>query len=93
MLNVTFTEKSVRAASKFIFEHIDRWNELMVSEDDWSQPIDFSESVGRLVFDISGDLCFGKSFETKEPGENPLKAMPQSIEEYMRFYYPVCHLV
>ncbi|KAF2469067.1 benzoate 4-monooxygenase cytochrome P450 [Lindgomyces ingoldianus] len=90
LLNVSFTEKSVRAASDFIFRHIDRWNELMIGDsEDWSNPIDFSESVGTLVFDISGDLCFGKSFETKEPGENPLKAMPQTIEQYMRFYYPI----
>ncbi|KAF2791120.1 benzoate 4-monooxygenase cytochrome P450 [Melanomma pulvis-pyrius CBS 109.77] len=90
LLNVSFTEKSVRAASEFVFRHVDRWNELMVGDsEDWSKPVDFSESVGTLVFDISGDLCFGRSFETKEPGENPLKTMPQSIEEYMRFYYPI----
>ncbi|PVH95528.1 cytochrome P450 monooxygenase-like protein [Periconia macrospinosa] len=91
LLNVSFTEKSTRAASEFIFRHIDRWNELLVGDsDDWSEPIDFTESVSNLVFDISGDLCFGQSFETKEPGENPLKDMPHAIKDYMLFYYPVC---
>jgi cytochrome P450 len=94
LLNLSFTEKSLRAVSKIMFQHIDRWNELMIGDsNDWSNPIDFSESVGTLVFDISGDLCFGKSFDTKEPGENPLKAMPHSIEEYVKFYYHVGVLV
>ncbi|KAF2872285.1 benzoate 4-monooxygenase cytochrome P450 [Massariosphaeria phaeospora] len=91
LLNASFTEKSVRAASEFIIRHIDRWNELLVGDNtDWSPPVDLSESVERLLFDISGDLFFGKSFETKEPGQNPSKAIPQSIEQYMLFYYHVC---
>ena len=43
----------------------------------------------RLAFDIMGDLCFGRSCEIKEPGENPFKAIPKSIAEYMRFFYPL----
>ncbi|KAF2177058.1 benzoate 4-monooxygenase cytochrome P450 [Zopfia rhizophila CBS 207.26] len=90
LLNVSFTDKSVRAASKFVFRHIDRWNELIVdNHDDWSTPVDFTKTVEKLVFDISGDLCFGKSFETKEPGDNPLKIIPHSIIGFMKFYYAI----
>jgi hypothetical protein len=45
-----------------------------------------------LVFDILGDLCFGKSFETKELGENPLKTVPQAIANVLRFFYPVSYV-
>lgn len=91
LLNLCFTEKSVRAASKFIIKHVDRWNHLLGEGNDvgWSAPVDFSAKVDTLAFDIMGDLCFGKSFDVKEPGENPLKVVPHNIVNYMRFYYPV----
>ncbi|RYP80318.1 hypothetical protein DL770_006265 [Monosporascus sp. CRB-9-2] len=92
LLNLCFTEKSVRAASNFIIKHVNRWNHLLVEKNgaDWSDPVDFSEKVDNLAFDIMGDLCFGKSFDIKEPGENHLKTVPHNIIEYMRFYYPIC---
>ncbi|KAI5920343.1 cytochrome P450 monooxygenase-like protein [Camillea tinctor] len=92
LLNLAFTEKSVRAASSFIIQHVDRWHQLLVGENDggWSPAVDFSEKVDSLVFDIMGDLCFGKSFGVKESGANPLKAVPHNITNYMRFYYPIC---
>jgi cytochrome P450 len=76
LLNLSFTDKSVRSASTFIIQHVERWNELLVQDcgTDWSEPLDLSNSLDALVFDIMGDLCFGKSFDIKEPGDNPLKA-------------------
>ncbi|ETS80426.1 hypothetical protein PFICI_07955 [Pestalotiopsis fici W106-1] len=92
LLNLSFTDKSVRSASAFIIQHVGRWNELLVQDCgmDWSEPTDLSNSVDTLIFDIMGDLCFGKSFDIKEPGNNPLKAVPHNITEYMQFYYPIC---
>ncbi|KAI0006422.1 benzoate 4-monooxygenase cytochrome P450 [Xylariaceae sp. FL0662B] len=89
LLNLCFTDKSVRAASNFIIKHVDRWNHLLVEKNgvDWSDPVDFSAEVDALVFDIMGDLCFGKSFDVKEPGENPLKAVPHNIMKFMQFNY------
>lgn len=56
-----------------------------------SGPIDLSESIGTLVFDIMGDLAFGRSFDIKEPGGyNPFKLVPHTIAQYMQFYYPLC---
>jgi hypothetical protein len=57
--------------------------------DGWSPVCDFSERIDALVFDIIGDLSFGRSLNIKEPGENPLKVIPHSIVEYMKIYYPV----
>ena len=93
-LNLCFTEGSILAASRFVIGHVDRWIDIIASEDienadGWSQPIDFSERVDALIFDIMADLGFGKSFNIKEPGDNPLKHIPHSISEYMRFYYLV----
>lgn len=89
LLNTVFTERSVRSAAVFIIKHLDRWNELTVSGEDWSEPTDLTKWTDCLVFDILGDLCFGKSFDIKEPGENPFKVMPEAIISYMKFWHPV----
>ncbi|KAL8735400.1 MAG: hypothetical protein Q9166_000945 [cf. Caloplaca sp. 2 TL-2023] len=89
LLNTVLTNKSVRSASTFIIKHLDRWNELSVTGNDWSKPIYLTNWSDCLVFDILGDLCFGKSFGIKEPGDNPFKAMPDTIISYMKFWHPV----
>ncbi|KAI1424304.1 benzoate 4-monooxygenase cytochrome P450 [Xylaria sp. FL1777] len=90
-LNLCFTERAVRAASGFVIDHVDRWIQIIAEGiqdvNEWSQPMDFSEKVDALIFDIMADLSFGKSFNIKEPGDSPLKLVPHNISEYMRFYY------
>ncbi|KAI1302908.1 benzoate 4-monooxygenase cytochrome P450 [Xylaria venustula] len=90
-LNLCFTERSIRAASVFVVNHVDRWIQIITkgiqTAGEWSQPMDFSERVDGLIFDIMADLSFGTSFDIKEPGDNPLRHIPHSISEYMRFYY------
>lgn len=92
VLNLSFTEKSIKSTSEFVFKHIDRWHELMVDNDNWSVPFDLSDSVHNLLFDVQGDICFGASFNTKEPGENAFRKMPHMILEIMLLYYPVSKL-
>ena len=91
LLNLVFNERSVRAAGLFINKHVDRWNELLPDGDgtEWSKPKDLSDWSNYLVFDILGDLCFGRSFEIKEPGDNPFRDIPHAIHSYMKFTYPV----
>ena len=89
LLNIVFTENSVRSAAAFIIKHLDRWNELSINGDDWSEPINLSKWTHCLVFDILGDLCFGKSFGIKEPGENPFKVIPEAITSHVKFWHPV----
>lgn len=91
ILNLVFTEKSVRAAGFFIQKHVDRWDELLHDGDgnDWSQPKNLAEWSDYLVFDILCDLCFGRSLSIKEPGENPFKGIPKAIHSYLTFTYPV----
>ncbi|KAJ2990756.1 hypothetical protein NUW58_g2795 [Xylaria curta] len=93
ILNLCFTEKSLTAACGFIIKHVDRWNDLMLDKidgDGWSAPVDFTEKIDELAFDIMGDLCFGRSFNVKEPGKNRLKEVPHCITQYLLFYYPFC---
>ena len=91
LLNTVFTKESLNSAELFIAEHVDRWNELSLPKDDgeWSKPTNLTDWTDCLVFDILGELCFGKSFGIKEPEENPLKIIPHAIIKYVRFYYPV----
>ncbi|KAF2709862.1 cytochrome P450 [Pleomassaria siparia CBS 279.74] len=90
LLNLVFTEQSLKAASPLLVSHIDRWIQLLSSgtqEDGWSPPRNMSTCVDQLVFDILGDLCFGQSFGTKEPGENKLKKMPHLIMQQLAIGY------
>jgi cytochrome P450 len=96
LLNLSFTEKSLRAASEFMITHIDRWIELIAEDckdsDRWTAPKDFPELANVLVFDIMADLSFGRSPRIKEPGDNILKSMPHNIAHYLIFLYPVSTL-
>lgn len=60
LLNLAFTERSLRSATNFITKHVDRWNQIMMEENDnsteWSAPVDFSKRLDTLTFDIMGDL-------------------------------------
>ncbi|OTB16941.1 hypothetical protein K445DRAFT_21134 [Daldinia sp. EC12] len=94
LLSLSFTEQSLRASSKFVIKHIDRWTQIIAQELDssaeWCAPQDLSGMIDALIFDIIGDLSFGKSFNIKEPGANPFKTIPHSIVEYVCFCYPIC---
>ncbi|PMD43871.1 benzoate 4-monooxygenase cytochrome P450 [Hyaloscypha variabilis F] len=93
ILNSAFSDKAIHSAEKYILRHVDRWNELTLEGDgkDWGAPRDFAEWVDSLVLDILGDLAFGRSLETKEPQDNPLKAVPHGISQSLKFINPVLH--
>ncbi|KAI0396313.1 benzoate 4-monooxygenase cytochrome P450 [Xylariaceae sp. FL0594] len=94
MLNTCFTDSSVAAVSAFMVQHIDRWHQIMLDEHDsateWSATVDLGTKFDYLVFDIMGDLSFGRSFNIKEPGENPLRRVPHDALQYIKFYYTMC---
>jgi hypothetical protein len=41
-----------------------------------------------LVFDILGDLCFGKNFNMKEPGSD-LRHIPEVMVSFLELLHPV----
>jgi len=92
-LSLAFTEQSVKATVPFVARHVDRWNELMPGEtfggEGWSGPQNLTKWADYLLFDMFGDICFGSSNNTKEPGLNDLKSIPHNITRYLRFYNPV----
>lgn len=91
VLSSAFSESAIRSAETFVIKHVDRWCDLLGDEgkEGWSQPKDMAEWSDYLVFDILGDLCFGKSFGIKEPGENRLRSLPKCIGSYVELLHPV----
>jgi cytochrome P450 len=92
VLNSAFSDKAVHSAEAYVVKHIDRWNELIIDGNDgkeWTAPENMSNLTDYLVFDIMGDLCFGKSFDLKEKGDNQFRHMPHTVADYMQFMYPV----
>lgn len=47
-----------------------------------------AEEVNYLVFDILGDLCFGKQFNMKEP-ESDIKHVPDLMAGFLELLAPV----
>ena len=47
-----------------------------------------THEVNYLVFDILGDLCFGKQFNMKEP-DSDLKHIPEIMADYLQLLAPV----
>ncbi|KAM3067260.1 hypothetical protein ACMFMG_005371 [Clarireedia jacksonii] len=92
VLNQAFSSKAVRSIENFVVEHVDRWNEILIDGNDgkeWTKPVNMSEMIDYLVFDIMGDLCFGKTFDLKEPGENSFRHMPHTVGTYMQLMYTI----
>jgi cytochrome P450 len=82
VLNQAFSPEAIRSAENFVIQHVDRWNEILVDGNDgreWTDPVNISEMIDYLVHDILGDLCFGRSFDMKEPGENQFRHMPHTM--------------
>jgi len=54
-----------------------------------------THEVNYLVFDILGDLCFGKQFNMKEP-DSDLKHIPELMASFLETLAPVssvpCHI-
>ncbi|KAF2878581.1 cytochrome P450 monooxygenase-like protein [Massariosphaeria phaeospora] len=77
ILNQAFTDKALKDATIFMAYHIERWLDLL-----W---------CSWVVFDMLGDLCFGRSFEIKEPRPNPIREIPNHIETHLKIFYPILH--
>jgi len=50
-----------------------------------------THEVNYLVFDILGDLCFGKNFNMKEP-DSKLKHIPELMAGFLQTLAPVSPL-
>lgn len=92
VLNHAFSSKALRSAEPFVLSNADRWCELLDQEvsagGEWSGSCNMTNWVNYLVFDILGDLCFGKSFNMKEP-EGPMKEAPDLMADMLTLLNPV----
>lgn len=89
VLNHAFSEKALRAAEPFVHSNVDRWLELLDERGEkGSVAFNMATEVNHLVFDILGDLCFGKSFEMKEPGSK-VTYVPELLATFLTMMNPV----
>lgn len=92
VLNHAFSSKALRSAEPFVLSNADRWCELLDQEvsagGEWSGSCNMTDWVNYLVFDILGDLCFGKSFNMKEP-DGPMKEAPHLMADMLTLLNPV----
>ena len=90
LLASAFTDKALHTAETFIIQHVDRWCDLLAKTKEGKKAQNLADLANYLVFDIMCDLAFGKSFDTKEWGEeNQLKRMPRIFDNYTSFMYKV----
>lgn len=92
VLNHAFSSKALRSAEPFVLSNADRWCELLEDEvnagGEWSGSVNMTDWVNYLVFDILGDLCFGKSFDMKEPN-GPMKEAPELMADMLTLLNPI----
>jgi hypothetical protein len=58
------------------------------ADGEWSKSLNMTHEVNYLVFDILGDLCFGKNFNMKEP-DSDLKHIPELMAGFLQTLAPV----
>ncbi|EME80913.1 uncharacterized protein MYCFIDRAFT_32845 [Pseudocercospora fijiensis CIRAD86] len=92
VLNHAFSEKALRSAEPFIQSNTDRWCELISNRipksNEWSPSLNMTKEINHLIFDILGDLCFGKSFEMKEPASK-LRYVPELLADFLVLMHPI----
>jgi cytochrome P450 len=92
VLSNALSDKAMRNAEPFVQYHLDRWCELLDQNIDtgaeWSPSLNMAEWANHLVFDILGDLCFGKSFDMKESGIG-LRFVPNLMINFMSTFHCV----
>ena len=71
MLSHAFSEAALKGMESYVLEQVrDLCDKLGNSTDEWSEPRNMSVWADYLAFDVLGELCYGKSFEMKERGNN-----------------------
>lgn len=89
VLSHAFSEKALRTAEPFVHSNVDRWLDLFDQRGEGgSTSFNMAHEMDYLVFDILGDLCFGKCFDMKEPGSN-LTFAPGLIASFLELMNPV----
>ncbi|KAJ4379418.1 hypothetical protein N0V86_005463 [Didymella sp. IMI 355093] len=92
VINYAFSESALRGAEVFVHSNVDRWlnvlGQVKERDDVWTKSINMADQVTYLVFDILGDLCFGKCFDMKEP-DSKLRHVPELMIGFMELVHPI----
>lgn len=92
VINYAFSESALRGAEVFVHANVDRWLSLLGQAKEessvWTKSVNMADQVTYLVFDILGDLCFGKCFDMKEP-DSKLRHIPELMIGFMELIHPV----
>jgi hypothetical protein len=91
-MNYAFSEAALRDAEVFLHSNIDRWLELLgqlaPKDGEWTASFNMCDWMNWLVFDILGDLCFGKCFDMKEH-DSELRHIPEVMVGFLELLHPV----
>ncbi|KAM0562878.1 hypothetical protein ACHAPJ_001718 [Fusarium lateritium] len=93
VMNNAFSDKALRSCEPFVQQNIDRWFELInqeIGEKKWSESLNMARWADHLIFDILGDLCFGKSFGMKEHNSD-LRHIPGLLTDFMTIHHPLAY--
>lgn len=93
VLNNAFSDRALRGMEAFVHSNTDRWLELIKDQTSktgtgWSNSLNMAHEVNYLVFDILGDLCFGKQFNMKEP-DSDIKHVPELMASFVELLHPI----
>ncbi|KAK2603236.1 hypothetical protein N8I77_009707 [Diaporthe amygdali] len=94
VLNHSFSDRALRSAEQFVLSNTDRWCELIEDQaapaggEAWSSSLNMTDWANYLVFDILGDLCFGRQFNMKEP-ESDLRYVIHLITGFVEILHPI----
>ncbi|KAF2848188.1 benzoate 4-monooxygenase cytochrome-like protein P450 [Plenodomus tracheiphilus IPT5] len=92
VLNYAFSESALRSAEGFLHSNIDRWLELIgkmaKTDSDWTPSLNMCDWMNYLVFDILGDLCFGRCFDMKE-SDSKLRHIPEMMVGFLELIHPI----
>lgn len=93
VLNNAFSDRALRGMEPFVHSNTDRWLDIIKEQTSqgsggWTKPLNMAQEVNYLVFDILGDLCFGKQFNMKEP-DSDIKHVPELMATFLELLHPV----
>ncbi|KAL1854472.1 hypothetical protein Daus18300_011393 [Diaporthe australafricana] len=94
VLNHSFSDRALRSAEPFVLSNTERWCELIEDHvspsggEAWSDSLNMTEWINYLVFDILGDLCFGRQFNMKEP-DNDLRYVVHLMADFIQILHPI----
>lgn len=87
-----FSDKALRSYEPLVKQNVDRWCELLgdecTADGEWSKPLNAADWLNWFVFDVMGDLCFGKSFGMKE-ADSDMRDVLHLMANMMATAYPV----